>query len=739
MVDNTQIEESKNSTEEKQPIIIDDDFIREYSSNTAVIKFIQSKFKRLSRLGAINLIKLILQQRVEIEIRMIMPKWKGLFQYNMGKFDEHKKLKLDEIKSLRRELNGFLIEIGKDIPYYEDEKGDIIMEEEDGEKTYRLDKHVFYKKVQKLICDEGGDAIFKYDFKNPDMELMVPINKDTIQRCQIQILSTSIKFDYPIEFEYQCPQCGGNTQRKAYETASTNNRIKCPNIYSYINGDGDPRSRVCNLNLVPYDEISLTKDAFYYDICYEDIEQNKHTAGAISFIKLDPGFYECVLLKIKNPKKTEVFHIMDVCPVKSHKFEFPKKKDDENYVITLQKTFDKFIKERTGMEIYGLFPIKIAMILQTAINYLGFKLSSNIQIVGDPSTGKSTILKYYGFLLNNHLNLSSNGLSISVAGLRGTRHAISLMGKEQKIVTTGYLGTFRSIHIDEAGENKELIQNLKTFLFEDNYGYDKAGATGVFNKRTAHINLSENLDFSHLGQYRGTIRKAYKDMNVKIGDEEKEAWNENWDLHLPIFKYDNLYLRKVIREKRIEYQLKQQFWIDGYDYALHERFPFYFYLVNEKQDDALAEVIKGNVARDTISENLQLMRALKSDDIIEYFKNLVLYKDSENNSDAESFKAVDIILNQYGVIADSRVKEFFYNLVKVSRIINKRKSVEEEDYNLLRWVIEKINCKIDVTNTVDYKIQGPPDMKKESARDMEIEDMTKEIEDDFGLPVGEFE
>ena len=414
-------------------------------------------------------------------------------------------------------------------------------------------------------------------------------------------------------------------------------------------------------------------------------------------------------------------------------------KDNENYIITLQKAFDNYIKERTGMEIYGLYPIKVAMIVQTAVNYLGLKLSSNIQIVGDPSTGKSTILKYYGFLLNNHLNLSTNGLSISVAGLRGTRHAISLMGREQKIVTTGYLGTFRSIHIDEAGENKELIQNLKTFLFEDNYGYDKAGATGVFNRRSAHINLSENLDFSHLGQYRGIIRKSYKDLNIKIGEDEKEPWNESWDLHLPIFRYDNPYLRKVIKEKRIEYQLKQQFWIDGYDYALHERFPFYFYLVNEKQDEELAKVIKGNVARDTISENLQLMRALKSDDIIEYFKSLVLYKDGNNGGDADSFVEVDKILNQYGVIADSRVKEFFYNFVKVSRIINKRKEVNEEDYQMLRWIIEKINCKLDVVDTVSYDIRGPPDMKKESERDIEIEDMTKEIEDTFGMPEGEFE
>ena len=76
----------------------------------------------------------------------------------------------------------------------------------------------------------------------------------------------------------------------------------------------------------------------------------------------------------------------------------------------------------------------------------------NGQLSGDASTGKSTVLKYYLFLLNNQLNLSTNGLSVSVAGMRGTKINISLMGKDVKVITLGHLGTFKSIHIDEASE-----------------------------------------------------------------------------------------------------------------------------------------------------------------------------------------------------------------------------------------------------------------------------------------------
>jgi len=722
-----------------EEIIIDDVFVKEYSSNKTLIKFIQDKFKRLSRLGAINIIKFILERKSQIHASEIVEKWKSFYHYNMGNFDEKKNLKPDVIKNLRISINGCLAEIGKEIVRYDEDKHrGFDVEKINDIDFYILDKNSSYKKVRKLTCDEGGDVMFKYDFNNPDMSLKIPSNEETLQRCQIQILSKGIKFDYPIEFEYRCPQCGNVTTMKAYETASTNNRIKCPGIFNYINAEGEPRSRVCNNSLNPDSEISLTKDAYYYDIIYEDENGSKHSVGALSFNTYEPGYYECVLFKIKNPKKTELYQIIDVKEIFSNKFEFPNKKDGENYVFTLQRAFDKFIKNQTGMEIYGLYPIKISLLLQKTISKLNLPLIGNIQIVGDASTGKSTILKYYGFLLNRHFYLSTNGLSISVAGLRGTKQTINLMGKDVKIITTGYLGTFTGIHIDEAGENKELVQNLKTFLLEDNYGYNKAEATGSVNVRIAQVNISENLDYTHLGQYRGAIRKTYKDYNIKIGIEEKEPWDENWDLHLPLHKYTNPYLRKIIKDKRTEYKLKQLFWINAQDIALTERFPFFFYLVNEKQDDKFVEIIKGNTARNKISENLQLIKVLKSNDIETFFSDLKKYEDSPE--DLKSFDKVDDIIKEYGINADARTKIFYYTVVKLSRILNKRKKVEEMDFDLLKWLIEKIGSKIDIVETVDYKINGPPDLETERKIDEKIEDDSKVIEnDEFGLPDSEFD
>ena len=62
--------------------------------------------------------------------------------------------------------------------------------------------------------------------------------------------------------------------------------------------------------------------------------------------------------------------------------------------------------------------------------------------------------------------MSTNGLSVSIPALRGTRVQINLMGRDTNVVTLGYLGTYKAIHIDEAAENRELVQNLKSFIYE---------------------------------------------------------------------------------------------------------------------------------------------------------------------------------------------------------------------------------------------------------------------------------
>lgn len=726
-------EDNKREAEEENQLQLDDEKIRSFIANPDVIAFLKKLVPRLKREGIQKLIRLLLYQSTSIVASELTPKPKTFIRYNLSKFDKNGKMKVEASKVLRLRLMDYLREIGKDI-----ELSPSIKQEEGSDDTYMLDKNSNYEQVRNLICDEGGEINFIYDFNNPDMKQTPPLNKATLQFCQIQITSTSITFDYPIEYRYNCFACGHRQYRKAYNMISSKTRYKCEGVKQFVNPQtGQPKTKICGEVLYPEGETSLTKNAYFYDINFDDENSVKQSANGLSFKKYDPGFYDCVLFKVNNPTKRPTLIIIDVKQLINNKMEIPINASNENYLITLQKGCDKFIKQQTGMNVYGLFPIKVALIIQYIISVLKMRLVCNIQLVGDSSTGKSTVLKFYGFLLSNQFNLSTNGLSISVAALRGTKQSIILMGKEEKIVTLGYLGTFKTIHIDEAGENKQLVQNLKTFLLEENYGYDRAGATGIFNERTAQINISENLDYNHLGQYQGSIRKAYKEMNTKISDEEQVQWDERWDLHKPIFEYTNPYLRKVISEKRTELKNKQIFWIDGYEWPLHERFPFYFYLTNEKKDERLGEVVMENVSRETIRENLELIKVLKNEELIKTIKLMDEYKKGEN--DVEGFLRVDEILEQYGIEADVRMKEFYYLIIKISRMANMRKIFTEEDYNLLRWFLEKTNCKLDTADTVDYKIVGPPDIKAERQKDLKIEEESRSADDEFGLPSNEFD
>lgn len=712
-------------------------------NDAALIELIRSRFLRITRDAAKNIIERLLME-VPISAQDISIKaFPTILRNNAGKFDDNGIMKNEIIKELKMLLQDKIKELDS-IKNKEEE--DISSEEQktlaggngNNYAKHTLSKHSQYEDAREKICDESGEVVFKYNFDKPDMPVQPPRSTDVLQRCEIQIIQHGVKFDYPIEYSYRCTQCGAKATKKAYETVSTGNKIKCEEIYNYINASGEAKSKICATQLAPDKHVTSAKDAYAYSIAYQDENKASHTANAISFMRYEPGYYEAVLFKLTNPLDKDTFHIIDIKPVASNICAFPEPKADENYFFTLQKFFDQYIKQQTGMEIYGLYPVKIALIVQKLFHSLKRRLISNVMLVGSPSTGKTLILKYYDFLLYGNLNLMSNGMSISVPAMRGTKQLVSLMGKEIKIISKGLLGSYDLIHIDEAGENKELIQNLKSFLLEDNYSYNKAESEGISNIRTCHVNVSQNLDNNHIGMYRGAIRKAYREINeVEIDGIKKENWVENWDLHMPIYKYaDQPHLLKVIKEKRMEFMQKGLFWIDGYDYALHERFPFYFYLVNEDENKELDGVVQGNENRNVISENLRLVRALKSDDINIFFNSLE--KHLFVDSDKDRMKKIDDILTSYEIRSDARGKIFYYNLVKMSRIINRRTEIEEMDYDLLRWFIENTNCKIDVTATMGYVPSGPPDTRGVIAMEQKIEDTQIKV-DSFGIQDGEFD
>jgi hypothetical protein len=490
----------------------------------------------------------------------------------------------------------------------------------------------------------------------------------------------------------------------------------------------------CNTKLAPDRVRSPTTTAYYFQVGYKDENGKNVVSKCTSFFDIDPMSYEVVLYKINNSHDKDLYHIVDIKNVENKNLQIPEV-CEENFLFILQKKLDEYILETTGMRIYGMNPIKAALIIQTIMQRLNMELKANIQLVGDKSSGKSLVLDYYCCLLNGGKHKLTDGGSISLPALRGTKKVTFIFNKQIHTVTKGYLGQYYSITINEAGENLELVKQLKMFLMKSNYGYSKEGGQEVSHVRTAHVNLSENINDEHIALYRGSIKKAYKELSVKIGNEDIPLWDESWDLHKPLYMYDNLYLRKVVEEKRIDNKQKKIYWIDGYSLALHDRFPFYFYIVNEKKDEILKQIISENSIRSIVNDENILKALLRSDSLEEFFESLKEYTLIDDDPKA-LFKAEEIF-EEYNLELDSRIRDFWYKVLRISRIINKRKIINEDDYNLLRWFIEKTNCKLDVTETIDYNIVGPPDKAKEKVIQTKIEE-AKNVSEMFGLPLGEF-
>ena len=322
--------------------------------------------------------------------------------------------------------------------------------------------------------------------------------------------------------------------------------------------------------------------------------------------------------------------------------------------------------------------------------------------------GKSLLLKNYGLFLYNYSHLTTNGLSITVPSLRGCSDKVYVLNKEINISRIGLLGTYKSIQIDEVGENEELVQQLKIFLMESNYSNNVARADGATRKRMAHVNLSKNLNQEHLGQYRGSIKKMY-DALEQIENIARPKWDNKWDLFQPINCYeDNPYLKDCIRKQRDKYMQEQTWWIDGESLPLHDRFPFYFYVENDDNQN-LKEVVKENATKKKIEEITMLLKKLKNKDLENHFKILKIF---DKDVDKEVFNEVERILTEYKLTVDSRISDIYYMLIRLSMILNQREIPNKEDFDLLRYFLETTNRKVTTSEIEKYNIKGISDQTK---------------------------
>lgn len=596
--------------------------------------------------------------------------------------------------------------------------------------NYVLNRDTSYDKFEVELSEIASAHNFVYNFNIPDMEIDVPKNINTLQRCRIQISSPMEKYDYPVLFKYRCTMCNTITEKKVYEVRSTKNKISCKGWVPTSSGKG----KICNTQLSDSGVFSKTIVAYFYQFNYDDIAGENHSGTGISMKKLPQEEIDCVMFKINNPLGKDFFHIVDYRVEQTDEVVLPEQ-TEENYLITLQKFFDKRIVEKTGKEIWGMNPIKIALIIQAIIQRLGFDLNANMQLAGQPSSGKSLVLETYGNLLYGSRYKKTKSKGLSIARLQGTREKAMLFNKEIPYVSRGMLGEFSNIYIDEAGENKELIENLKSYLQDSDYSYSKTGSNNISPTRTAHINIAGNIDSDFIESYVNDIIRKYEFL-PKIPGHTKLPWDGTKNLFLPLPRYTDPYVYLVIKNKRNVLKQKDKYWMDGFDEALHQRFLFYFNIDNSKENDDLNTVVDKNC----VKHNIPSLNLLYSHSIEKYFRELKEFSLIEDSP--EKFKELKKYFKLLGLESVVARTKIFWNIIlKISRIANKRREIISDDYKLVAWLMEATTRQLDILDTNKYELTPMEELENEKKILAERESDTKniiDINDSIGLPEDEF-
>jgi hypothetical protein len=728
---------SEESEVENKKIIFNEELVRELVYDEVLLKSFSYRYIRINKARTEILIRLIATDKIPIHAKDICGESgsEGFIKKNFKEFDKDGHLKKEERSILRLLIEKRAVELRKGI-IFEDNADN---KEEDSEKIiskdnkYFIHKGINYGKFNAYYEDSYVDAEFRYDFANPDLELLTkPSNGKLLQRVSINIVQDVISVSVPVEYFYRCAECGWETVRKVRSVAGTLNKIKCSNIV--LRGEGeDSRTVRCNEILHPVQNAATTKNVYYTSIIFPNsTEKNGFAFSAFSFNKIECGTFEAVLYNLCNKNGSYIYHIVDTKEMPNEIFVVPEKKSD-NYMKDLVSACDDYIMKRTRKKIVGMLPIKLALVIQAGITFFNTTVNHNIQIIGSQSTGKSMIMKYYGYFLYKAKFLSTMGSNISIPGMRGSKTTVTLMYGDMTGINTGYLGTKKMIHIDEVKESPDLYTDMKSFLSEPTYSFNKSTGNDAIYVKTAQVNTTSNLDIEHIGQYCGSIKKAYKEIDVKIEDLEKPVWDEEWDLFMPLYEYiNNPYLYKIIKEKRYEYTKKNVFWMDGTEIAMHQRFPFYFN-ISKKNDEWGFFVIKQNVMEgNLIFSDIEILRALKTDGFDNYLESCREFREIPVDKQIESMNKVTEIIKSYGCSADAREVDFWNKVIEMIRMINKRKEYDDSDYELIKYIIENTNKKVFVEDMCEYNVKGPgyKDISKEDDR---IYMNTRTIVSEFGL------
>lgn len=370
------------------------EFVDTFRNDGRVVSLIRQHFTKLPGKYASNVFTSIFTSRPIIFTDYVNSNH-YCFKVMKRKIDNKYQLLPNEHKRLKKDLVLLLNEISKGFKDADEvERKDIVKIE--GTNCVMVNKTHTKDELFRWFCDEDGEVQFKYDFSNSDLDLTTPITNNNLQRVRIQITSLPIVFGLVIQQKYTCPDKTNTVAeefcsspqviaKRAYEVEAVRDKITCPGYKHSVDAQGRNRRKKCGNTLYPVQKLSRYVDCYFYDINFEDNEGMIQTSSSFSFNKMMPGFYEAIIYSYTSNLRPTNYQIVDVKPIEDVCLEIPYKEEGKNYILTLQEAIDNFIHKQTGQRIYGLVPIKLALILQKLACEMDYPLKFGIDFSGDKS------------------------------------------------------------------------------------------------------------------------------------------------------------------------------------------------------------------------------------------------------------------------------------------------------------------------------------------------------------------
>jgi len=587
--------------------------------------------------------------------------------------------------------------------------------------------------INTILYKTSGFCTLKYKFENPHdaTSLIIDTNINSVQQFQLIINNKINEFVDYAKLHYRCPKCEHEFYKNK-NIVECNEHVKC----EAINAEGKMCGGLCKKP----SQLSHKITYYTYECEYKENGQNKHII-AISQKELDNYKYLCAGLLMEDKGQPYVL-ILDVKPLKTKSFVL---KEVENIyeehsshnvdkIPLLIKFLDKKIKEFSGFDIIGMYDLKLAMILQKLTQVLGLDLIFNIAVRGEPGTGKTFLLKLYGMILYNGSYKQTNGNNVSIPSLRGStsNHIMITKGSRHRL---GLLTLFNNIYIDEINMNPDLLANLRPLLLETQFSNDKADGNRITYTKTAQVNIAENVIPMHQAEYNKKVKEEYKSIQDNTNNAEFEKWSEEWNLQQPLYTYDNKVLMMCIKNVRQLFLHKDKHWLHGCAMPDYERFAYNIYLKNSDSE----ELEKRSLATMTDAirvkgPDFDIKELLKVDNIDELFESFKEFNEIVESELLQAQKVIKkIIVEEFRQdYTNDRLKSTAMKLVNFSRMLNKRYSYNDIDFNHLRRFMYVHSKALFIDELNNFDVPEIPSWDEE-----EDEVLLKNV---FGgLPEGEFE